>query len=109
VCLWDSQRSQCVLTIRDFGGSIRSLCFLNVQSPNLELIIGSNDNAIRYWSIYHQGDKLIDRLSWTSHQATLIAGNASLDNVRGLSHNNFELLKQHGAIGDFPCVSDPKH
>ena len=81
------------------GISTYSLTYSFVSNHVL-LASGGSDDSVRLWE--QQYDKL--HLIWTSCQTVLCADQTDITSTQ-LSINNFELLKQRGAIGE-PIIKD---
>jgi hypothetical protein len=64
------------------------------------LVTGSDDGSVLKWQVSKDADVYRTRLEWGSTNGSLSTAGASIQDVRGLSRVNKELMKQRGAIGE---------
>lgn len=65
-----------------------------------------DDHVVRYWQIIKANNAPYLQLIWSNHQNVLLSQDACIENVRGLSVENTELLIQRGAIKKLLLLSD---
>ncbi|MGI9214600.1 MAG: WD40 repeat domain-containing protein, partial [Gammaproteobacteria bacterium] len=91
--------SNCNVYTMHFSNRINSICWNKVYE-SLFLVTGSDD-ALRYWQVKLQEDKVIYlRLSWSSYQRLLKLDGIRYNNATMLSLENSELLKQQNVSLD---------
>jgi len=78
-----------------FLDNVKNICW----HPFKNAFITSNHNCIQYWSIVNNStESFYVQLIWST-QSYLRANNCSIDKAIGLSHDNYKLLMQRGAMG----------
>lgn len=97
--LWDVDSATCIAAIECFSevNSITS----RTTSSSTDLISGSDDGSVRLWQFYKDDDdqhRVV--MEWTSLQCVLNLAHTSIQDARGLSQLNSQLLKQHGSVGE---------
>jgi hypothetical protein len=63
-------------------------------------VTGCNDGVVRMWQVVEEDGACHVRLLWGSMNGALVVNDASIQDVRGLSQLNEQLLKQRGAVGE---------
>ncbi|KAK3807633.1 MAG: hypothetical protein J3Q66DRAFT_374382 [Benniella sp.] len=99
VRLWDAASGQCRAVISDFNNNVRKV----VWSPSSEVshfVTICDAGSVRMWRVLEDEDFYRIHLCWSSRSSGLAAMDASIQDVRGLSLVNQQLLEQHGAIGE---------
>ena len=85
--------------IRNFVDSIACVTW-GTSSGADHLIAGCGDGSVLMWQIIEEGDLYRVHLVWNAASSKLCMSGAIIQDVRGLSHLNTQLLKQRGAIGE---------
>ncbi|MCX8565315.1 MAG: WD40 repeat [Glomeribacter sp. 1016415] len=101
VRLWDVETGRCQRIIQSFDKTVQSIAWKEASNGHY-LVTGSEDNAVRQWRIIQEGDSYKALLCWSSAQTALMVSGTSIQDVRGLSPVNQQLLKQRGAGSDLP-------
>jgi WD40 repeat protein len=96
--IWSLHSGERLLLTKGFTGQINTLAWAAYDSK-LFVVAGSDDKAVRCWQFMPDKTDVKSLLQWTSYQAVLTASNANINKVKGLSKENYKLLKQYGAIG----------
>ncbi|CAO3563493.1 unnamed protein product [Mortierella alpina] len=110
--VWDAESGQCLVVIKDFHGTIWSSAWKSTPSGTF-LATGCGDKNVRVWRIVEEDEEDEEEkekegekggfqavLQWSSAHDQLAASDACLDDVRGLSRIDLQLLRQRGAVGD---------
>ncbi|KAG0201158.1 hypothetical protein BGX31_003874 [Mortierella sp. GBA43] len=64
------------------------------------LMVGCDDGSVMMWKLFDDEDGYQARLRWGSMNQGLTVTDATIQDVRGLSKLNEQLLKQRGAVGE---------
>ncbi len=99
VRLWDAKKyGQTLMTIKGCAAGVNSVKW-RTTSQGLFLATAGADKTIRYWQVMDgKNDETKAKLLWSSRQTVLVAPDAYIENVKGLSEVNRDLLEQRGAI-----------
>ena len=97
VRIWDVSTGECKAKVPSSQKSVNSLTWSAASGVN-HLITGCD--SILKWEITNEEDQCCVRLLWGATKGALTMTGASIQNVRGLSSLNKQLLKQRGAIGE---------
>jgi WD40 repeat protein len=98
VRLWDVVSGRCLTVIESFRGPVYSVVWVTTSGTNY-LVTGSGDGSLLKWEIVKEAEQYSARLLWSAVNGTLTLAGASIQDVRGLSPINKQLLEQRGAIG----------
>jgi len=98
VRLWDTVSGQCICK-QNLQDIIRGIAW-STRSDESYLVTGSGDGSVLKWEVVQEEEKYRMRLCWSVTNGLLTVTDASMQDVRGLSRLNKELLKQRGAIGE---------
>jgi len=96
--LWDVASGQCLFK-QNFQDVIQSVAW-NATSDAMHLVTGCADGSVLKWEVVNEGKGYGLHLCWSVTNGLLTVTNASIQDVRGLSRLDKELLKQRGAIGE---------
>jgi len=99
VRLWDVVSGQCRAVIQDLNRKIECIAW-NPTSDTDCFVIGCDDGSVRRWKVTGEGDQRRVHLCWSTTNELLSAREALIQDVRGLSQLNKQLLKQRGALGE---------
>ncbi len=99
VRLWSITSGQCLTEIEGFNGGVMSVTWYT-NAKGSWLATGGYDKVVRVWQVHRDGETCHVTLDWASTQTTLTASGVSIQDVRGLSARNTQLLKQRGATGE---------
>ncbi|KAG0303741.1 hypothetical protein BGZ99_002583, partial [Dissophora globulifera] len=98
VRLWDADSGQCLMVVDDARGVLSK----NAWSATLNGIFfaAGSGNSVYVWKVIQEEDHYKTQLHWRSTHSELSLSKSSIQNVKGLSRVNIQLLKQRGAVGD---------
>ncbi|KAF9086824.1 hypothetical protein BGX27_003093, partial [Mortierella sp. AM989] len=96
--LWDIALGQCKAVFIN-QGVVEALAW-KPTNEGMYLVVGSDDASIRLWQVVEENDQYIFRLCWSSTHGALVLSNVCLQGASGLSAQDYQLLKQRGAIGE---------
>ena len=99
VRLWDVVAGQCRAEIPNLPSEVYSIAWGKKSGVDF-FVTGSEDGTVLRWDVMEERGQCIPRLCWLTTNGKLSATGASIENVRGLTPLNTQLLKQHGAIGE---------
>ncbi|KAF9363945.1 hypothetical protein BGX34_002960 [Mortierella sp. NVP85] len=99
VRLWDVASGCCQAKIQYLPGLMRGVAWSPLPEGNC-FVTGSTDGSVLKWEVMMEGGLCRVRLLWSATNGTLIASGAFIQDARGLSQTNKQLLKQRGAIGE---------
>ncbi|KAF9351705.1 hypothetical protein BGX34_000412 [Mortierella sp. NVP85] len=99
VRLWSNESGDCLAVIRDFRDQIGGLAW-GASSGTPFLVTGCTDGSLLKWEVVQEGEEYRANLRWGTVNGRLNVTGASIENVRGLSQSNKQLLKQRGATGE---------
>lgn len=96
--LWDVVSGRCRAILPDVHGNVRDF----IPRSTLEdiLVVTSSDNGDAVWKIVDEGDRCRLSALWISATGALDVTGATMQDARGLSQLNKQLLKQRGAKGE---------
>jgi len=97
VRLWDVTTGQCRAEIQHIPGSLLSIAW---STDGTFLVTGSKDGSVLRWDVTEEGGVYSTRLRWLATNGTLAVTGAFIQDARGLTGVNKQLLKQRGAIGE---------
>jgi len=98
VRLWDVASGQCVFK-SNFQNIVTCIAWSTRPDENY-LVTGCADGSVLKWEVVQEGGEYHMRLCWSVTNGLLTVTDASIQDVRGLSRLNKELLKQRGAVGE---------
>ncbi|KAK3810142.1 MAG: WD40-repeat-containing domain protein [Benniella sp.] len=99
VRLWSTESGQCLAVLRNFQDTVRSVAW-STASDATYLVTGCMDGSVLKWEAAKVGEEYRTNLCWGATNGMLTVTDASIEDVRGLSQPNRQLLKQRGAIGE---------
>ncbi|KAK3810065.1 MAG: WD40-repeat-containing domain protein [Benniella sp.] len=99
VRLWDVSTKACRAEIRNFEDTIHGVSWVASSEANY-LVIGCGDGSLLKWRIGEDGDLYHVDPQWIATNGKLTMLGACIQDVRGLSQANSQLLQQRGAIGE---------
>ncbi|KAG0203999.1 hypothetical protein BGX31_003266, partial [Mortierella sp. GBA43] len=97
--VWDARTGDCRAVIRNLPGMIDSFVWLPSQDFNY-LVAGCGDGSLLKWQVTQEEDQCQVKLCWSATTGALMPTGASIQDVRGLTPLNTQLLKQRGAVGE---------
>jgi len=97
--LWSTESGQCLAVLRNFQDAVRGVAW-STGSDATYLVTGCMDGSVLKWDIVKEEEEHRVNLRWGATNGMLNVTDASIENVRGLSQLNKQLLKQRGAIGE---------
>jgi len=99
VRLWDVTSGQCRAVVQNFQGEVYGAAW--TPSPDADfLITGCEDGSVLKWQVIQEDGQCHVRLSWGATNGSLTVTGASIQDVRGLTSPNKQLLKQCSAEGE---------
>ncbi|KAF9911816.1 WD_REPEATS_REGION domain-containing protein [Linnemannia zychae] len=102
--VWNASSGSLLTVIGDVFGGISSIVW---RKDELRFVIGCKDGSIRAWRLFILPNKTAKvQLEWGTGFGHLVATDACIDGVIGLSKVSFDLLKQRGAIEKIAIQSD---
>ncbi|KAF9358566.1 hypothetical protein BGX34_008876 [Mortierella sp. NVP85] len=99
VRLWNVASGECRAVVQNFQGSILRVAWI----PSAEaqyLVTGCQDGSVLKWQITEEEDECDVTLRWCATRGTFTVAGASIQDVRGLTPLNEQLLKQRGDVGE---------
>ena len=99
VRLWDVASGQCRAVIQDFQGGVIDTVWIADSGVNY-LVACCDDGLVGMWEVIVDEDHCDVSLRWMTTRGGLDVKDATLQDVRGLSQLNSQLLKQRGAVGE---------
>ena len=106
VRLWDVNTKKCRAEIRNFEDTIHGVSWVASSDANY-LVIGCGDGSLLKWRVDEDGDLYHVDLQWVATNGKLTVLGACIQDVRGLSQANSQLLQQRGAFttsAGFRCI-----
>jgi len=101
VRLWDVASGECRAVVPSFPGSVDGISWIcSLNEGYMYFVTGSVDGSVLKWLVIKEADVYRVRLQWGSTNGSLNVTGASMQDVRGLSRVDKELLKQRGAVGE---------
>lgn len=99
--LWDVASGQCRAVIRDIRGDFQGTLGLTrgINSEDFFVTTDSNQGSV-VWKIVDEGDQCYLSPRLAGANGALEVTGMSMQDVRGLSQPNKQLLRQRGAVGD---------
>jgi len=98
VTLWDVASGQCLFK-KNFQDIVMCIAWSTRPDENY-LVTSSWDGSVLKWEVVEEGGEYRLCMCWGATSGLLTVTDASMQDVRGLSRLNKELLKQRGAIGE---------
>jgi len=96
--IWDVATGQCRAVVENFQEGIRTIAWSTTQDTNY-VTTGGRDGSVLMWHVEEE-DQYSVHLGWTATSGVLTVTGSSIQDVRGLSEPNRQLLKQRGANGE---------
>ncbi|KAK3810066.1 MAG: quinon protein alcohol dehydrogenase-like superfamily [Benniella sp.] len=97
VRLWDVRTKECRAEIRNFEDAIHGIAW-DTSSGGNRLVTGCGDGSVLKWDVIEEEEHCHVSLSWSAKNGALTVTGATVQDVRGLSRLNMELLVQRGAV-----------
>ena len=99
VRLWDAASGQCRAVVQNFQGHVYGVAW--IPSTDAEyLVIGCRDGSVHKWQVIEEEGQCHVKLCWSATNGSLTVTGASIQNARGLTSLNKQLLKQRGVVGE---------
>jgi WD40 repeat protein len=101
VQIWDVVSGQCRAAIEDFRGTVSEIEWVIISDVH-HLVTGCYGGKVELWRLVNDGDQCQVSLVWNSDSMSrsLNVNRATIQDVRGLSSVNKQLLRQRGAVGE---------
>ncbi|KAG0234728.1 hypothetical protein BGX31_004467 [Mortierella sp. GBA43] len=99
VRIWDLASGQSRAVITDIQGNIEAIDWRSTSDADY-LVLGCDDCSVHKWQLIKGADQLQVRLCWTATNGALMVTGANVQNARGLTQLNKQLLRQRGAVGE---------
>jgi WD40 repeat protein len=99
VRIWDVASGECRAVMQDFQGAIRGVSWRIASDINY-LVTGTENGSVLMWKITEGANQCRANAQWSATTGALVLTEASVQDTRGLSQLNKQLLKQRGAVGD---------
>jgi len=99
VRLWDVASGQCRVAVQNFQGTVFGLAWTPSSDANF-LITGCRDGSVLKWQVIEGEEQCHVNLCWGATKGSLMVSGASIQDVRGLTSLNKQLLKQRSAVGE---------
>jgi len=99
VRLWDVGSGQCRATIQNLQGGVKGIAWIPSTDANY-LVTGCGDGSVLKWQVTEEEEQLYITLCWGATSGTLTVTGTSIQDVRGLTASNQQLLKQRGVVGE---------
>jgi len=96
VRLWDVASGQCRTVVQNFQGNVLGVAWVPSADSNF-LITGCQDGSVLKWQVIGEEERCHVELCWAAPNGSLTVTGASIQDVRGLTSLNKQLLKQRGA------------
>jgi WD40 repeat protein len=99
VRLWDVATGQCRAVVQNLQGGVLGVAW----DPSIYadyLVTGCGDGSVHKWEVIKEGYQRRVTPCWSATSGSLTVTGASIQNVRGLTSLNKQLLKQHGVVGE---------
>ncbi|KAF9346182.1 hypothetical protein BGX34_004126, partial [Mortierella sp. NVP85] len=97
--LWDAMSGQCHVVIENIKSRIASISWSRISDVNC-FVAGYDNGNVCLWQVVENGDACHVRLRWRTVNGELTLTDTLIQDVRGLSRLNKQLLKQRGAKGE---------
>ena len=95
VRIWDVDSGDCLVVMNDFHESVRSVSWKQTSSGTY-LVTSCADHSVRTWQIIEKGGSYQAQLCWSSSHDRLNVTNTLVQDTKGLSQVNTQLLEQRG-------------
>jgi len=99
VRIWDVATGECRAVIENLQGTVFDVAWSTTSDKDY-LFIGCQDGSVLKWEITNEGEQSSVCLRWSATNGMLNTMGASIQDVRGLTLLNKQLLEQRGAIGE---------
>ncbi|KAK3809438.1 MAG: hypothetical protein J3Q66DRAFT_405442 [Benniella sp.] len=99
VRLWDASSGGCRAVIEDFPDSIYCVAWCPPTDADY-FVTGCGDGSVLKWKVIEEEDRCHARLQWSASKGALTVTGASVQETRGLTALNKQLLKQRGVTGE---------
>ncbi|KAF9347507.1 Coronin-7, partial [Mortierella sp. NVP85] len=97
--LWDVATGQCRAVVRNFQGGVYGVAWIPSDDGNY-LVTGCQDGSVLKWQVIEEEGQCHVKLCWTATNGSLTVTGATIQDVRGLTSLNKQLLGQRGAVGE---------
>ncbi|BBE09782.1 Myosin heavy-chain kinase [Mycoavidus cysteinexigens] len=105
VWLWEVVSGNCLKIIEDFSWQVSSIAW-TVLNGQQYLATGGRDKSVRQWELKKEGSGYQAKLCWGNpRHEVLNLRNMQIEGVQSLSERNVRLLKQRGAIEEMRGLS----
>jgi len=99
VRLWDVASGQCRAAVQNFQGAVFAVAWIPSADANL-LVTACQDGSVHKWQVVEKEEEYHVTLCWTTTNGSLTVTGASMQDVRGLTSLNKQLLRQRGIEGE---------
>jgi WD40 repeat protein len=99
VRLWDAASGQCRAVVQILQGYVNGVAWIPSTDANF-LVTGCQDGSVLKWQVTEEEGQHHVTLCWSATSGSLTVTGASIQDVRGLSSINKQLLKQRGVVGE---------
>ena len=96
--LWELSSGQCRAVVRELKSPVERIAWSTTPDATC-FVTGCADGSVCMWQVV-EGDTCQIRLRWRSISGELNLADMTIQDVRGLSQVNKQLLKQRGALGE---------
>ncbi|KAG0234729.1 U3 snoRNP protein, partial [Mortierella sp. GBA43] len=97
--IWDVASGQCRAVISESQNIVSGIAW-NVISEVRCLVTGCEDGSVQNWQLLGEADQFQVRLCWSGTNGALRVTGANMQDARGLTQLDKQLLKQRGAVGE---------
>ncbi|KAK3821630.1 MAG: quinon protein alcohol dehydrogenase-like superfamily [Benniella sp.] len=97
--LWDLSSGQCRAVVQELKSPIERIAW-GTTSDATCFVTGCTDGSVCMWQVMEEGDTCQIHWRWRSISGELNLTDVTIQDVRGLSQVNKQLLKQRGALGE---------
>ncbi|KAF9349625.1 hypothetical protein BGX34_001685 [Mortierella sp. NVP85] len=97
--LWDLSSGQCRAVVRELKSPVERIAWSTTSDATC-FVTGCTDGSVCMWQVAEEGDTCRIRWRWRSISGELNLTDMTIQDVRGLSQVNKQLLKQRGALGE---------
>jgi len=99
VRLWDVASGRCRAVIPSFQEAVFGVTWIPSTDANY-LVTGCQDGSVLKWQVIEKEGQCHVKLCWGAIKGSLAVTGASIQNARGLTSLNKQLLKQRGVVGE---------
>ena len=97
--LWDVASGQCRALVKSFEGGVYAVAWIP-SNDAYHLVTGCDDGSVHKWQVIDEEGKCHVKLCWSATNGSLAVTGALIQDVRGLTSLDKQLLKQRRAVGE---------